>query len=236
MSIYNINTYYSGNDYGDYSNGTQSYTDYSVNEINGPCKVQVYTITDGVPVLPTGYTKFVKYIIKNQDVTVNYDEIFDELVAKGFDKNGQVLTFINSFESDHNIIITYPDPTNPTINLTATISPTNSFQLYLIYDQDGEPSAYGLGTLGGGGGIGNREAYGIILNKDDFSGSPYSALVDISGFVTINLSSFAINVTGTDARMWSVSVDNINNTFTINSNSNVALTGDVYCSLTRVFY
>jgi hypothetical protein len=139
MSIYNINTYYSGNDYGDYSNGTQTYTDYSVNEINGPCNVQRYTINNNsTQIYPNGYTKFAIYTITGSDYQILYSDVTPYLLQNGFNKDGQTMTVINSIESTNAIQVTIPGPVVIPINIGQAIT------FIYMSKSNGDPSVYVL--------------------------------------------------------------------------------------------
>ena len=142
MSIDNIASNYNGLGYGDYTNPTQTYIDYSVNEINGPCAVQTYTITDGKPILPNGSTKYVVYIVKDNDITVDFSG-FETLVENGFDKTGQFMILTNSFESTANITI---KATIAGEEASVFLTPGDSRYLFLIPLADGTPNIYAIGA------------------------------------------------------------------------------------------
>jgi len=184
MSIDNIPSNYNGLDYGDYSNPTQTYINYSVNEINGPCAVQTFTITDGNAILPNGSTKYVVYIVKDKDVTVDFLNGYENLEENGFNKTGQIMIVTNSLESTATIIIKSVVPD------TIYLAPGDSRYLFLIPSQDGtaivysvnEPEAviqgnnnlvYGDGEhLAGTGGTGSYNiAFGNNALKYNTSGS-----------------------------------------------------------------
>jgi hypothetical protein len=142
MSIDNIASNYNGLGYGDYTNPTQTYIDYSVNEINGPCAVQTFTITDGKPILPNGSTKYVVYIVKDNDITVDFSG-FETLVENGFDKTGQFMIMTNSFESTANITI---KATIEGEEVSVFLTPGDSRYLFLIPLADGKPNIYAIGA------------------------------------------------------------------------------------------
>jgi hypothetical protein len=80
-------------------------------------------------------------------------------------------------------------------------------------------------TAGGGSGPDSPFIKNDIVGSGDFSGTPQTASVVFSTPFADN--SYTVTVTGLDARVWTVE----NKTaagFTINSNSNTALTGSVY--------
>jgi hypothetical protein len=144
MSIDNIPSNYNGLGYGDYTNPTQTYIDYSVNEINGPSNVQTFTITDGEPILPNGSTKYVVYIVKDNDITVDFSSGFEtSLEENGFNKTGQVMILTNSYESNANITI------NNTIRGeggSVYLEPGDTRYLFLILAQDGILEVYAIGA------------------------------------------------------------------------------------------
>jgi hypothetical protein len=142
MSIDNIPSNYNGLGYGDYTNPTQTYIDYSVNEINGPSDVQTFTITDGKPILPNGSTKYVVYIVKDNDITVDFSG-FETLVENGFDKTGQFMILTNSFESTANITI---KATIEGEEESVFLTPGDSRYLFLIPLADGTPNIYAIGA------------------------------------------------------------------------------------------
>jgi hypothetical protein len=144
MSIDNIASNYNGLGYGDYTNPTQTYIDYSVNEINGPCAVQTYIITDGKPILPNGSTKYVVYIVKDNDVTVDLsDKDGAFLLENGFNKTGQVMILTNSYESNANIDITTK---NRKEEGGVYLEPGDTRYVFLIAGQDGTLDTYVIGA------------------------------------------------------------------------------------------
>lgn len=144
MSIDNIASNYNGLGYGDYSNPSQTYIDYSVNEINGPCAVQTYIITDGKPILPNGSTKYVVYIVKDNDVTVDFsDKDGAFLLENGFNKTGQVMILTNSYESNANIDINIK---NREEEGGAYLEPGDTRYVFLIAGQDGRIDTYAIGA------------------------------------------------------------------------------------------
>ena len=144
MSIDNIPSNYNGLGYGDYTNPTQTYIDYSVNEINGPSNVQTFTITDGEPILPNGSTKYVVYIVKDNDLTIDFSSGFESsLEENGFNKTGQVMILTNSYESNADITI------NVTIRgeeVTIYLFPGDTRYLFLIPSEDGILEVYVIGA------------------------------------------------------------------------------------------
>jgi hypothetical protein len=117
MSIDNIPSNYNGLGYGDYTNPTQTYIDYSVNEINGPCAFQRYSVngiagytgttgavSPGTPlgtVLPNGSTKYSVFKVLDGPYILSYDDLLTHLYETGFNKDGQVITITNSIESNN---------------------------------------------------------------------------------------------------------------------------------------
>ena len=61
-----------------------------------------------------------------------------------------------------------------------------------------------------------------------FSGTPLTYAVNLSAYYLTN--DYGITITGEDARVWSVESKTTAG-FTVNSNSSVALTGNVYWTL-----
>ena len=143
MSIDNIPSNYNGLGYGDYTNPSQTYIDYSVNEINGPSDVQTFTITDGNAILPNGSSKYVLYIVKDNDITVDFTNGLEPLVANGFDKTGQFMILTNSLESTANINI---KATVEGEEVSVFLSPGNSRYLFLMPLADGTPNIYAVGA------------------------------------------------------------------------------------------
>ena len=72
---------------------------------------------------------------------------------------------------------------------------------------------------------------GVLLQKaglvsgSTFAGSPLTATINFSNPFSVN--NYVITITGEDARMWSIQSKTISG-FTINSNSSVAITGNVF--------
>ena len=143
MSIDNIPSNYNGLGYGDYTNPSQTYIDYSVNEINGPSDVQTFTITDGNAILPNGSSKYVVYIVKDNDITVDFSNGYEILVANGFDKTGQFMILTNSFDSTANISI---KATVDGEEESVFLSPGDSRYLFLMPLADGTPNIYSVGA------------------------------------------------------------------------------------------
>jgi len=102
---------------------------------------------------------------------------------------------------------------------TSSVALTN----VLMVSSSGQLFVTASSAIGGGGSTPTLKAgSGSVVS---FAGSPLSASIIFGAAFSNN--SYAITVTGEDARSWSISGKTANG-FTINSNSTVALTGPVY--------